>query len=172
MRSIFLSINEGNLNKRVLHLLHILYKYFPWALNKSTKYEDCLKLKLALYKTLIIRLRKQLWINVRSSCLKTIGRLHITYKSCLINISYKTFWCVVSLSIFTCCAVIWIALRARQNITGYLYSIHALFVLYFVLCDNNNTYYTKQFCCATINCSENRFVCRSSSLLFTISRSE
>ena len=46
------------------------------------------------------------------------------------------FWCVVSLSIFTICAVFLLALRARQNILGYLYSIHALFVLYFALCDN------------------------------------
>ena len=46
------------------------------------------------------------------------------------------FWCVVSLSIFTICAVFLLALRARQNISGYLYSIHALFVLYFALCDN------------------------------------
>ena len=66
------------------------------------------------------------------------------------------FWCVVSLSFFTICAVFLLALLARQNIAGYLYSIHALFVLYFVLCDNNKTYCIKQFC-LTINCSENRF---------------
>ena len=78
------------------------------------------------------------------------------------------FWCVVSLSIFTICAVFLLALQniarqilllqniARQNIAGYLYSIHALFVLYFALCDNSKTYCIKQFF-LTINCSENPF---------------
>ena len=52
MSSISLSTSGGNFNKPVLHQLNISYKCLPWAINKGTKYEDCLKLKLALFKTL------------------------------------------------------------------------------------------------------------------------
>ena len=52
MSSVSLSTNGGNFNKPVLHQLNISCKCLPWAINKGTKYEDCLKLKLALFKTL------------------------------------------------------------------------------------------------------------------------
>ena len=52
MSSISLSTNGGNFNKPVLHQLNISYKCLPWAINKGKKYEDCLKLTLALFKTL------------------------------------------------------------------------------------------------------------------------
>ena len=43
-----------------------------------------------------------------------IRETHNIY-SILIHISYYTFSCVVSLSIFTSCAVFWRARRASQN---------------------------------------------------------
>ena len=63
MSSISLSTNGGNFNIPVLHQLNISYKCFPWAINKGTKYEDCLSKK---------KLWKQLSINVRKK-FKTSG---------------------------------------------------------------------------------------------------
>ena len=51
----------------------------------------------------------------RDICTRFRRYLYSRRCSWIINISYWTFCCVVSLSIFTSCAVFWRARRASQN---------------------------------------------------------